>query len=135
MRIFLLSSKTHNVQGIYNLQIFQAFLLYFFSRGNYSPLRRSLCSRHLPSLCEWRSLVQGKTHSAPGNGCCGLMNPHRQSAFVGLRLAGLWFLPVGSLNEFNFKILFLYYFLVCMYGSKKVPKSFLSCAALNGVCP
>ena len=38
MRIFLLSSKTHNLQGIYNLQIFQAFLPdSFFARELFSP--------------------------------------------------------------------------------------------------
>ena len=41
--------------------------------------------------------MQDKTHSAPGNGCCGLMNPHRQSAFVGLRLVGV--VPAGGKSE------------------------------------
>ena len=38
MRIFLLSSKTHNVQGIYNQQILQAFLPdSFFARELFPP--------------------------------------------------------------------------------------------------
>ena len=75
-------------QVTYNLPILQTFQLV-------SPSRVLLLSvAHVvratsPHRGEWRRLVKDKTHSAPGNGCCGSsMNLTGSLLFVGLRLVG-----------------------------------------------
>ena len=46
------------------------------------PLCRSYCSRHLPSQCEWRSLMQNKTSNTLCCGCWRLRIPTPAVCFI-----------------------------------------------------
>ena len=62
----------------------------------FAPLRRSYCSRHLPSLCEWRSLMQNKNLQHSLLWMLKVKNTHRQSALFST-LHAVRFQPVGEL--------------------------------------